>query len=894
MNVKAAAGSNTAAPSVRDQLLGLVEAGQPPVTAARQVLSMGGEALAERFLGGEDVEILVRERAAVVDAVMLWAWQQHMRDASDSAALVAVGGYGRGELHPASDVDVMVLVGDSAAHQPREAIEAFLTFLWDIGLEIGHSVRSVADCSKQATADITVATSLMESRYLAGDAELFQAMRAVTGPDRIWPSAKFFEAKRKEQRARHLRYHDTAYNLEPNVKGSPGGLRDIQMIGWVAQRHFGAETLHQLISHDFLTKHEYKTLLKGRAFLWKIRFALHIITGRREDRLLFDHQIKLAEMFGYKDATFTLAVEQMMQRYYRTVMKLSRLNEMLLQLFEEAILEKGDAEVLELAPGFVARNGWLATENDALFAREPGALLRLFLVMQSHLHLKGVSAHTIRLVHIHRQRINDEFRQDPGNHQTFLDILRAPDGVTRALTRMNLYGVLGRYIPAFGRIAGRMQYDLFHTYTVDAHTLFVINNLRRFSLPRFNEEFPYCSKIMQSLAKPELAYLAGLFHDIAKGRGGDHSELGAVDAEAFCLEHGLSTYDARLVAWLVRNHLILSVTAQKKDISDPLVIHDFARKVGDQSHLDYLYVLTVADVRATNPKLWNSWKASLFEEFYRQVRRALTRGLENPLDRKELIEETRRETREHLAGAGIDEQVLQSIWGRLDEDYFLRHRPDDIAWHTQMFAQHAGASPCPFVAVRQKTGRGATAVLMFIPASADSFAAATAALDELGLNILDAEVSTTHDGYSLETYQVMEGVGGVIEDADRVAEITRALERRVISTDARDMRITRRPHRQLKSFRTATRISFANDSRNRRTLMELVTGDRPGLLSEIGQELVGADVYLQAAKITTVGERAEDVFFITDPRRQPLSDEACEALGKALHARLDDSLRTGD
>ncbi len=870
----------------RAKLAASLAQGDGPVASARQVLADGKKSLEQRFLAGEPVDILVREQADLVDAVMSSAWSRELEQLQGEIALVAVGGYGRGELHPASDVDIMVLTGAEVPAEVVPAIESFLTFLWDTGLEIGHSVRSVSDCIDQARDDISVATALMEARLLAGDPELFDKMRQATGPDQIWPSARFFAAKREEQRARHLRYHDTAYNLEPNVKGSPGGLRDIQMIGWVAQRHFGAETLHQLISHEFLSEQEYQVLLRNRAFLWKIRFALHIVTGRREDRLLFDHQIRLAEMFGYKDATFTLAVEQLMQRYYRTVMKLSRLNEMLLQLFEEAILSDPEARPHPVAPGFVARNDYLAAADDRLFEREPSAFLRLFRVMQENLDLKGVSAQTIRLLRAHRHLIDEEFRQNPEHHRLFLDILAAPNGVTRALTRMNLYGVLGRYIPAFGRIRGRMQYDLFHAYTVDAHTLFVIDNLRRFSLTRFNSEFPYCSKIMQSLAKPELAYLAGLFHDIAKGRGGDHSELGAVDAEAFCLEHGLSKYDARLVAWLVRHHLLLSITAQKKDISDPEVIHEFARKVGDQRHLDFLYVLTVADVRATNPKLWNSWKASLFEEFYRQVRAALVRGLENPLERGEMITQTREEARACLAADGFEESAISKLWQHLDDDYFLRHRPDDIAWHARKFAEQGAAGSRPFVAVRSRSDRGATAVLIYMPAGAESFAAITATLDELALNILDAEVSTTGNGFSLETYQVTEQSGDPIDDDERMNEITGALRRRVLDADAPDLRITRRPPRQLRSFKTPTRIRFSDDERNRRTLLELAAGDRPGLLSDIGRELVQAGVLLQAAKITTVGERAEDVFFVTDEQRQPLTREACESLGKALRSRL--------
>ncbi len=731
----------------------------------------------------------------------------------------------------------------------------------------------------------------MESRLLAGDPQLFSAMRTETGPDKIWPSQAFFEAKREEQWQRHHRYHDTAYNLEPNVKGSPGRTArypDDRLGRTAALRRRNAAPAHQPPVSDRARVPE--PAQRAAHFCGKSGSPCTSLPGRREDRLLFDHQVRLAEMFGYQDAAFTLAVEQLMQRYYRTVMKLSRLNEMLLQLFEEAILLDPNAPAVPITSEFESRNGYLAAVDDQVFLRNNSAMLGLFQILQSHLELKGVSAPTIRLLRKHRYLINEEFRQNPAHHRLFIEMMSAENGVTRALRRMNRYGVLGRYIPAFGRIVGRMQYDLFHAYTVDAHTLFVINNLRRFSLSRFDNEFPYCSQIMQSLPKPELAYLAGLFHDIAKGRGGDHSELGAVDAEAFCREHGLGSYDARLVAWLVRNHLILSITAQKKDISDPLVIQEFARKVGDQAHLDYLYVLTVADVRATNPNLWNSWKASLFEEFYRQVRTALVRGLENAVDREALIEETRQATLERLAETGIPADLTGKIWSHLHDEHFLRHRPDQIAWHTLMFAAHRkDDKDSPFAAVREKTDRGTTAVLTFMPGGGESFARATAVLDELGLNILDAEVSATRDGYSLDTFHVSDGEGEAVTDADRIEEIKDALQRRVIDGQAWQVRVARAPARQLRSFTTKTRISFSEDARNKRTIMELVSGDRPGLLSEIGQEFVKANVRLQAAKITTVGERAEDVFFISDQSRRPLAESACQKLERALCVRLDSS-----
>ncbi|MGD8976198.1 MAG: [protein-PII] uridylyltransferase [Gammaproteobacteria bacterium] len=851
----------------------------------RDALARGDAMLRERFDQDEPVDVLVRDRARLVDGVLGQAWSQHAGPLADELALVAVGGYGRGELHPCSDIDIMILLPRTDDAAWRETLETFLTFLWDIGLEVGHSVRTVEDCVDQAGADITVATTLMESRLLDGPRPLFEQMCEAVGPDHLWPTPAFFEAKLTEQTERHHRYHDTAYNLEPNVKGSPGGLRDIQMVGWVAKRHFNASNFHQLAQLGFLTDYEYRKLLAGQTFLWRIRWALHTITGRREDRLLFDHQIALAARFGYEDATYTLAVEQFMQKYYRTVMELSRLNEMLLQLFQEAILLDPEASPEALNPRFQVRNGYLEARHDEVFQREPSALLEIFKVLQERPELRGVSASTIRLIRKQLTSIDEEFRQNPRHHRLFLEIIRAPRGVTHELRRMNRYGVLGRYIPAFGRIVGRMQYDLFHAYTVDAHTLFVVSNLRRFALSRFDHELPALSAIMQSLPQPELIYLAGLFHDIAKGRGGDHSELGAVDAESFCLEQGLSRYEARLVAWLVANHLLFSITAQKKDIHDPAVIREFAKRLGDQTRLDYLYVLTVADIRATNPKLWNSWKASLFGEFYEATRRALRRGLENPIDKDELIAETQAMAIELLRSWRLRKRRIRKAWEPLTEEYFLRHTPAEIAWHTEKLLAHDPAGG-PLVSVRQESDRGGTAVMVYTEYARRTFARVTAMLDELGLTIVDARITPTADDHSLDTYHVLENDGSPIDDLDRARQIDRALVKALLKDNGEALTVTRKAPRQVRMFSTATRISFGLDGQNR-TLMELIAADRPGLLSEVGRVLLDAGVEVHAARIMTIGERAEDVFCCSDAAGRPLTDAKCEALRTRLIEQLD-------
>jgi [protein-PII] uridylyltransferase len=842
-----------------------------PVELFRHTLQEIDESLAERFGRGTAVAELVRQRAWFIDELMIRAWDRLPGAHAGALTLVAVGGYGRGELHPHSDVDILVLLGGPAS-DCQGALEHFISFLWDIGLKVGHSARTVDECVQEAERDVTVVTNLMEARRLAGSQALFDEMREKTGPQRIWPARAFFEAKGREQAGRHRKYHDTAYNLEPNVKEGPGGLRDIQTIGWVATRHFGAGTLGDLVSHGFLTPGEYQELIQGQDFLWRVRYALHLLTGRDENRLLFDHQRALAAQFGYRDDAHRLAVEKFMKDYYRAVTGLGRLNEMLLQLFEEVILHPGGAaDTQPINRRFRARGGFIEAADPEVFRRYPFALLEIFLLLEQHPELKGVRASTIRLIRDHRHLIDQAFRDDLRCRSLFMEILRQPRGITHELRRMNRYGVLAAYFPAFGEIVGQMQYDLFHVYTVDEHTLNVVRNLRRFTVPEFEQEFALCSRIIRRIPKLELLYLAAIFHDIAKGRGGDHSTLGSQDAYAFCLHHGLGDFDARLVAWLVRNHLLMSMTAQHKDIADPEVIFEFAKTVGDQSRLDYLYLLTVADIRATNPTLWNNWKDALLKELYAATRGALGRGLENPVKRRERIAEVRAAALARLPDLA-QERVL-SLWNEVDEEeYFLRHSADEIAWQTRLVLAN-GRQNLPLIEVREETERGGTEIFLYTHDQDHLFALTTTALDQLGLDVLSARVITTRDGYTLDTYIVLDEAGNTIRNPQRVDEIKQTIARRIAQHDIDRAHVSRRAARQLLHFLIPTQVTFSDDARGRYTVMELVTVDRPGLLARVGRAFVQCGVRLQNAKIATFGERVEDVFFITDRNNRPLDSE---------------------
>ncbi|HUS25088.1 MAG TPA: [protein-PII] uridylyltransferase [Candidatus Binatia bacterium] len=858
------------------------------VPAFRETLNWGRDRLYALFQEGTPADSLVRARAFLVDEVLREAWQRFLPGQPEGLALVAVGGYGRGELLPHSDIDLLLL-HDGGLDALKPQLEPFMAFLWDIGLEVGSSVRTVNECQALARGDITIMTTLVESRLLAGDGTQFVRMQSALAPERVWPVKDFFKAKVDEQKKRHLKYDDTGYKLEPNVKEGPGGLRDIHTIAWVAKRHFGAQTLAELKDQGFLTAQECTELFAGQDFLWRVRFALHMLNGRKEDRLLFDHQVRVARLFGYVDneQSGNRAVEQFMQLYYRTIKSLSCLNDLLLQLFDEAILRpvtKDKAQPLNAR--FQVRGGCLEARSPDVFRRSPYALIEIFLLLQKHADIDGIRAETLRLLRRDRRLVDEGLRDDVRARALFLEMFRVGTGLTRALRRMNRYGVLGRYLPVFGTIIGHMQFDLFHTLTVDEHTLYVLRNLRRMALERFRQELPFCNQVMQRIDKKELLYLAALFHDLAKGRGGDHSELGAEDAEHFCLDHGISHADAELVSWLVRNHLLMSLTAQRMDISDPEVVAQFAGKVGDRGHLDYLFLLTCADIRGTNPALWNSWRESLLTDLYNATARALERGLHDPVRQDEIVGERRARTLPLLAAHGMDAAGAQAIWQRFENDYFMRHSPEELAWHVGEIAR-AREDQLPLILVRPLAERGTT-VFLYMRDRDHLFGLTTGVLAQLGLNILDARINTTADGYTLDSYVLMEGDGAPIQPGHRFEEIGQALRKVLADPNTSVIHVTRKMPARLKHFHTPTTVFFTQDRQRNRTVMQLVTGDRPGLLSLIGRVFEKRGILLDAAKINTVGERAEDAFFVTDKQRRPLEDEKLlselrEVLTRTLH-----------
>ncbi len=853
------------------------------IKTLKNTLREADACLARKFEAGDDVNQLVKARAWVVDQLILYAWHA-LIPVGENVSLVAVGGFGRGELHPHSDVDLLILLEVSPpGEELRAAIEAFITLLWDAGFYLGHSVRTVEACISEAKKEIATATSLMESRILTGSTQTQAEMMDATSASQVWSAAEFFDAKYEEQLSRHQQYHGTAYNLEPNIKESPGGLRDIQMIGWVAKRHFGTQSLHTLVERGFLTESELQDLKDGRTFLWEIRFALHKLAGRGEDRLLFEFQTKIAEHFlGTEGPEQSNArVEQFMQRYYRTVMQNERLNEMLLQLFSEELLTDKTTASEDLGKDFHVSHGFLEVSDDALFKRRPVALMELFVLLAKHKNLLGVRASTIRLIRDSLDLVDDAFRADRQARQYFFELICQPSGVYTQLQRMNRYGVLAAYIPAFANIVGRMQFDLFHVYTVDQHILFVVRNLRRFAYGKYGSEFTHAADIFKQIDHPEILYLAALFHDIAKGRQGDHSTLGAEDARMFCQSLAMTQEHKERVAWLVEQHLVMSQTAQRRDITDPETIKGFCEVVGNQTLLDYLYLITIADIAATSPKLWNSWKDSLLWELYSVSSMALAEGKSAILDRNHRIEETRVNVRDLLLREDLSLEAIDALWKSLPQNVFLSFSTEQLAWAASQVLR-ADPTKSALVAVREVEELGVSELLVHAKDYDGLFAAVTVVIDEIGLDVLSARVTTTGSGWSFDLFQLMDRHSRALNHIDSERLQTRLLE--VLGEMRVPVPMVRKIPRRLRPFKSSVRIGFSAALGGEMTLMDLACSDRPGLLSQISVVMLSGGIRIHDARITTLGDRVEDAFIISDQHNAPLDREM---RGKLLRALTD-------
>ena len=813
------------------------------------------------------VHAALRALARLADDTLAQLWQQ--AGFGPALSLVAVGGFGRGELFPNSDIDVLVLLPDAESADSNEAlrerIERFITSCWDSGLEIGSSVRTVDECLAEASKDVTVQTALLESRLICGNASLFRRFGASFRA--ALDARRFFVAKTLEMQQRHSKFEDTPYALEPNCKESPGGLRDLQIILWVARAAGYGRSWDELARNGLATPFEVRQIKRNEATLNLIRLRLHLVAGRREDRLVFDLQTAVAHTFGFRSdsaevRTKVRASEALMRRYYWAAKAVTQLNQILLLNIEER-LNPATREPRPINARFLDKSGLIEVASDDLYQREPHAILETFLVYQTTEGAKGLSARTLRALYNARQLMTARFRNDPVNRATFLQILRQPRGITHAMRLMNQTSVLGRYLWAFRGIVGQMQHDLFHVYTVDQHILMVLRNVRRFFMPEHAHEYPFCSQLAGGWDQPWILYAAALFHDIAKGRGGDHSDLGGLEVRRFARQHGIAREDAQLIEFLVREHLTMSRVAQKSDLSDPDVIQAFARQVGNERRLRALYLLTVADIRGTSPKVWNAWKGKLLEDLFRYTMRAL--GGHAPSPDAE-VEAHKREALVKLALHSLPHEGHKKLWDTLDVGYFMRHDADEIAWHTRHLARHVGSGQTLVRARRSPAGEGLQ-VLVYTPDQADLFARICGYFDQGGFSILDARVHTARNGYALDTFQVV--AADVAEHHREMCSMLEVELARAITCGGELPEPSRgRLSRRVKNFPVMPRVSLKPDEKAQRWLLSITASDQTGLLYRIARVLAQHHINLQLAKINTLGERVDDVFLVDGPELQ--------------------------
>ena len=869
-----------------DTLTNLYRAQWPQGTndlkAYKEQLSQYDQWSSEQFISA-DIDILVEHRAWLIDSLL-----RHLCTEFDLShnrlAVLAVGGFGRGTLHPYSDIDLLFLLQSEASEADSDAISRLTTFLWDLKFDLGHSVRTLEQCMQGAKDDISIATTLIENRLVWGNTDLAEQLQQRIYQHFPWSSREFYQAKVEEQQARHQRFHGTSYNLEPNIKSSPGGLRDIQTIGWIAKQHFRTKSDESLVEYHYISADELIELRECTSFLWRIRYALHLEAGKGEDRMLFDYQPGVALRLGYgRDGK--QSVEPMMKEYFKVVLRVSELNRMLLQFFAQAILtENLPASTTPIDQDFMISNAQICARHDEVFNND-AAIMRFFLLIAELDEITGIHSHTLRLLRDARARLEQPLSYNTQCREIFKAIVAHPRGFGLPFTLMHKHGIMANYIPQWQHIVGQMQFDLFHAYTVDEHTFRLLSNLYGFTQPERDDEFPLCSELVQQMDKPEVLFLAGIFHDIAKGRGGDHSELGELDARHFCHQHDYSIEDADMVGWLVRQHLLMSVTAQKRDIYDPEVIQQFAKEVETLPRLQNLYCLTVADIRATNSNLWNNWKATLLEELYHATANLLQQEGAHNMDVRARIAQHKASAMGLLLSAGFRANEVNQLWGRFTADYFNRHSPEQIAWHSQSII-YLQDHQLPLILIGDENNHGTTELFIYHHEESHLFANVAAVLDGESLSIHNAQILNTRDGYVMDTFIVLQTNGKHLVDPERIEEVKQHLydvlrKRRSPPTNQRQL------SRRLRNFEVPTKVTFLPQKNSRRTTFELVTLDRPGLIATLAKIFQSLDITLQAAKITTIGEQAEDLFIVTDGEQHALTEAQRQVLKETIIRTLE-------
>lgn len=834
--------------------------------------------LCDEFSQVANITTITHKLVIFIDKILIDLFLKNKLDVDDDFCLLALGSYGRRELQLYSDIDLLLLHQENVSKEALCRAQQFIQDCWDSGLEVSHQITTVDSCAQLACNDLSVISSIMDMYLLCGRGSLMEALRYQTHPFQMWPSREYFFAKHNEQKKRYNKYGETAYNLEPNVKYGPGGLRDLHILLSISKRHFNIKKLAEGITYGFITDKEYEELMFCQHFLWRVRFALHKLAGKPEERLSFDYQIKLAQSFNYEDKPHSLAIEQFMKDYFKVIKRNRELNDMLLQWFDETIIHHQKQQIIPLDNEFQLANHYIEVRHSQVFIHRPSAILQLFLWVSMRLDIQGVRASTIRLIRQSLYLINRQLRSSRDATEIFMAIVTQGKDPYKALQRMNRYGVLAHYLDCFAAVTGQMQYDLFHVYTVDQHTLFVIRNLSRFMDPDYAKQFSLCAQIMPALPKPEILYLSALFHDIAKGRGGDHSELGAIEARDFAQRHHIDEADINLLIWLVRHHLLMSQTAQRQDIYDPKTIEHFCALLPEPRYLDYLYLLTVADICGTNPTLWNAWKDSLLKELYNAAQHALHRE-QKRMDESTLIEFRKQEASKLLILEKNDPVLFEALWDQFKGKYFLHESPEVIARHTKAILE---CQSFPLVIILPHHSLGGTEVLVYMPHRDERFSITTAVLSNHHVTIQEASIITCDNEFDLDTYIILDRNNQAFFDEEQTHTIEIALRSHLANPKKLPAIAKKRLSNALAHFHVNTQITYSDDQLNHHTRLFLITSDRPGLLAQISRVFLKGSIHLHNAKIATAGERVEDMFYISNQQGQQLNQEEKDKLRQQL------------
>lgn len=834
----------------------------------------------QEFLNKKEVADLVYIRANFMDMLLTRLWKYFQLNKIEHLSLIAVGGYGRAELHPLSDIDILVLSPDTILDETAKKIGEFITYLWDLSFDVGHSVRTLEQCISHGKDDLTIATNLLEARFITGNATIYNSLKDAVRQNDFWPSSKFYAAKLSEQKTRHKRFNNTTYNLEPDIKASVGGLRDIHTLHWVALRHYGAKDLFAMSQLGFLTENEYRELAAAQNFLWKVRFALHIELKRYDNRLTFANQANVAKNLNYIGDN-NQSVEKLMKDFYRTLQNVAELNNMLLQFFaQEIYTKKDDAKIVILNKNFQRRGDLLEVRQANLFLEDPTSILDMCLYLAQDKNISAISSLTLRQLRTTREQINGYLYETKRAREKFILLISHPNFISKVVDIMHRQGILSLYMPQWQYIVGQMQFDLFHAYTVDEHSIRLLKIINTFAMKKAAKELPLCHAIYPQIKRLDLLILAAIFHDIGKGRGGDHSTIGAEISYEFSILHELSQADADLVKWLVENHLVMSHTTQKKDIYDPDVIYEFAQLVKTKERLGLLCCLTIADISATNDGLWNGWKRTLMAELYNATLALLEQGMQADILEKKL-EKHQQLAANILENDGVDKLLFKKQWERFKDDYFIRHTPEQIAWHTSNIIIN---NKEPLILISENATRGGTEIFIYTPDVPQLFSQVVALIDRKKLSIHDAQIMGSKDGYTLDTFIVLEPNGEPLNSYRR-ASLTKAITT-MLNKPFKKIKVNRAP-KKLKHFKVKTEVKFTQSLNKQRSQMELIALDNPGLLARVGEVFAFYKINLHAARITTIGERAEDFFILTNKDGEPLSTLEQQDLQNRIKEILD-------